>query len=123
MMRIALLIPALVASASIAHGASPAESPVAGRYQLGGTDRDGLILLDTATGRTWKYSRDARIGDQEPVWMPLRFPEQAAPAAAAPTSKPDPSPKASTPAASPEESTSPSWFTPGPYEGRRPGAR
>ena len=123
MKRTSLLFAAILASASIAHAASPAGSPMVGRYQLGGTDRDGLILLDTATGRTWKYSRDARLGDQKPVWMPLQFPEQTAPAAAASTSKPDPSPEASAPAASPEKSTSPSWFTPGPYHERRPGGK
>lgn len=101
----------LMAGATAAHGANSADSPVVGRYQLGGTERDGLILIDTATGRTWKYSRDARAADREPVWIPLRFPGKPAPAAAG-----VPAPPRQAPA---EES----WITPGPYRDKRPGGK
>ena len=72
----------LLAGTTVVHGANSDDSPGVGRYQLGGTERDGLILIDTATGRTWKYSRDAKVADREPAWIPLRFPREPAPAAA-----------------------------------------
>ncbi len=102
---------ALVASSSVIYVASAADVPPHGRYQLGGTERDGLILLDTATGRTWKYDRDARYAADEPVWTPLRFPEQAKPAPAAARPVPQEAPA--------EES----WFAPGPYKDKRPGGK
>ena len=106
---IALVI--LMAGLAVAQGAKAADSPVVGRYQLGGTERDGLILVDTATGRTWKYSRDARASEREPVWIPLRFPEKPAPAAAG-----APAPLRQAPAEQ-------SWITPGPYRDKRPGGK
>jgi len=114
MKRTSYLLLAVLASASIAHGARSADGPVVGRYQLGGTERDGLILVDTATGRTWKYSRNAKAAEQEPVWILLRFPEKAAPAAAVPGSEPD------SPHQTPAEE---SWIGPGPYKDKRPGGK
>ncbi len=108
---ISLALFALMAGAAVAQGAGPADSPVVGRYQLGGTERDGLILIDTATGRTWKYSRDVRAADGEPAWIPLRFPDRAAPATAG-----EPAPPQQAPAER-------SWITPGPYRDKRPGGK
>ena len=108
---ISLALFALMAGAAVAQGATPTDSPVVGRYQLGGTQRDVLILIDTATGRTWKYRRDVRDADREPAWIPLRFPDTAAPAAAGALAPP---PQA--PAEQPR-------ITPGPYKDRRPGGK
>ena len=105
---------ASLAAASVVQAASPADSPSVGRYQLGGTERDGLILIDTATGRTWKFSRDVRPAANEPVWIPLRFPEAAAPpATVSPSAKAMPQ---DTPAEQP-------WLAPGPYRDKRPGGK
>ena len=59
-----ILLPLLILATgtSVAYGANPSDSPAIGRYQLGGTERDGLILIDTATGMSWKYNRDVRPG-------------------------------------------------------------
>ena len=108
---IPLTLLALMAGATVAYGADSTATPGVGRYQLGGTERDGLILIDTATGRTWKYNREARVAEREPVWVPLRFPEKAAPKAAAAPAPPPPAP---------EEQ---SWITPGPYKDKRPGGK
>ena len=116
-MRWLLFLPLLVVTTGggLAYGAGPSESPAVGRYQLGGTERDGLILIDTATGMSWKYSRDVRPGANEPVWIPLRFPDKAGPSAAMPAATP----------AMPQQETAveKSWLAPGPYKDKRPGGK
>lgn len=97
---------ALLANASLAHGVESTAAPTPGRYVLGGTDRDGLILLDTATGRTWKYDRDAKPPYKAPVWLPLHYKDSTVPA----------------PADIRDESGG-LGITPSPYKAKRPGYR
>ena len=114
----------LTAGTTAAYGANSDDSPGVGRYQLGGTERDGLILIDTATGRTWKYSRDARVADGESAWIPLRFPEKHVPAAAGAPASPREAPAAAGVPAPPRQAPAEqSWFTPGPYRDKRPGGK
>jgi len=96
----------LLSNAGVAYGVESTEASAPGRYMLGGTDRDGLILLDTATGRTWKYDRDAKPPYEAPVWIPLHYKDRTAPA----------------PADSGDESGD-LGITPSPYKARRPGYR
>ncbi len=108
------LLATLLVSVTLSAGARAADSSAIGRYQLGGTERDGLILLDTATGRTWKYSRDARDADRDAVWIPLRHPQKTNPPSGVPTGEPVSSRQAG------EEQP---WVSPGPYQNRRPGGK
>ena len=96
----------LLATSSVAFGAESTNAPVPGRYMLGGTNSDGLILIDTATGHTWKYDRSVEAPYREPVWLPLRFRGQTA---VAPTELPD--------------AREGLGLEPSPYKPKRPGHR
>lgn len=103
---------ALLSNAGVAHGAESTQAPTPGRYMLGGTDSDGLILLDTATGRTWKYDRDAKPPYKAPVWLPLHYKDSSAP-----RDSTGPAP------ADPRDESGDLGITPSPYKAKRPGYR
>lgn len=112
-----------LACSAAAYAANAAETGTIGRYQLGGTERDGLMLIDTATGRTWKYDRGIKAPYSDPVWIPLRFPGEATSAPAAKSSGPQATPQGPPQTASDVERKEQPWFVPGPYRDKRPGGK
>lgn len=108
------VLAAILACVLFASGlAADEEASSPGRYVLGGTERDGLILLDTATGRTWKYDRRVQPPYDEPVWIPLNYVESEA-------SAPSPAAAVAPPG---EESGDSGGFQlrPSPYKHKKPG--
>jgi hypothetical protein len=108
--RAAARAAAALALAALAHGAAGAAAEEVGRYRFSSRADAGTFVLDTVTGRVWRYDRGddawylydleavARGGRTRPAESPAPPPTTPPPT----TDVPTPAPPAAVPPAGPE---------------------